>query len=101
MVRRVAELFPDEAFPTRMPPFVEDGALLSPGEDLWVIRSGPVAQRQVRIDILAPDGARRGRLMLPPGRRLVALTAEGVHLARVDADGLEWLERYAWPAGLR
>ncbi len=101
MLRRVEEMFPDATFPDAKPPFIEDGALLSPGEDVWVIRSGPHGERRARIDILTSGGVRRGWLALPEGRRLVALAREGVYLARIDEDGLEWLERYGWPPGLR
>ncbi len=100
-IRQMEVAFTDEMFPAALPPFVEQGALLSPGGEVWVVRSAPTGARAHRVDILAPDGRRRGHLTLPEGRRLVALEAAGVFLARVDEDGLEWLERYAWPEGLR
>lgn len=99
--QQVAAAFPDDLFPSHLPAFVENGVLLSPAEDLWVVRSAAWDAPRTRIDVLAPDGARRGHLLLPSGRRLVALAPEGVYLVRVDEDGLEWLERYAWPQGTR
>lgn len=99
--RQMAEAYPDVIFPASMPPFVEGGAMLSPSEDVWVTRSMASRERARRIDILANDGRRNGHLMLPADRRLVALERDGVYLARTDEDGFEWVERYAWPAGLR
>lgn len=99
-IRQMETAFSDEMFPASLPPFVEDGGILSPGGDLWVVRSAPTGARVRRVDILAPDGRRRGHLSLPEGRRLVALEVAGIFLARTDDDGLEWLERYAWPEGL-
>lgn len=99
--RRISDAYPDAIFPSHHPPFIESGALLSPGEDVWVARSMASGERVPRIDILSNDGRRKGHLMLPEGRKLVALERSGVYLVRTDEDGFEWVERYAWPAGLR
>jgi hypothetical protein len=95
--KRIEEAFADAVFPTHKPPFVENGLLRAPNGDLWVIRSAPFAAEVQRVDILSGAGARTASLDLPRGRRLVALDRRGVYLVRVDDEGLEWLERYAWP----
>lgn len=95
--KRIEEAFADEVFPSHKPPFVENGMLRGPNGELWVQRSSAFGQREARIDILLPSGARKATLDLPPGRRLVAVDRLGVYLVRVDDDGLEWLERYDWP----
>ncbi len=99
--RQMVAAYPDESFPKHKPPFEEGGAWLSPGGDVWVARSRSRGERAVTIDVLEPSGGLRRQLRLPEGRRVVALERGGIYLARVDEDGLEFLERYAWPAGLR
>ncbi len=96
-IRRNREAYPDEIFPSHKPPFVENGMLRAPTGQLWVIRSMPHGSLRARIDILGADGRRRAELDLPDGRRLVGLERNGVWLARVDDDGLQWLERYPMP----
>jgi hypothetical protein len=99
-LRSMEAVYPDELFPTHHPPFVEGGAKRSPGGDIWVART--VARSEAtRIDILTDDGVRRATMTLPNGRRLVALETSGIFMVSVDDDGLEWLERYRWPASLR
>jgi hypothetical protein len=98
---RIRDAYPDALFPEVLPPFEADAVHRSPGGDLWALRSAPVGTRERVVDVIAADGRRRALLRLPAGRRLVAVEREGVYLARVDEDGLEWLERYAYPAGLR
>ena len=53
------------------------------------------------IDVLDQGGVRRASLRLPVGRRVLALDRRGVYLVHTDDDGLQWVERYAWPAELR
>lgn len=99
-MRRMTEAYPDALFPDALPPFDADAVRRSPRGDVWVTLSAPSAATQVMVDVLREDGTRRGSLRLPTGRRLVSLAPEGIYLKRVDDDGLEWLERYAYPAGL-
>jgi hypothetical protein len=96
------EAFPDEMFPVHKPPFVERGAFRSPGGNIWVVRS-PVGNRLNgdRVDVLDSNGRRIREVQLPTGRHLVALDRRGVYLAHEDEDGLQFLERYTWPQGLR
>jgi len=96
--RRSLEVaYPDAMFPSHKPPFVEDGLFRSPSGDLWVVRSMPARAPQTRVDVLSASGERRTMVDLPAGRRLVGLERGGIWLIRVDADGLQWLERYPWP----
>lgn len=100
-IRRMEEYYPDASFPAVRPPFIEGGAHLTPGGDVWVVRAGPASARAVTVDVLTATGELRARLTLPEGRRLVGVERSGIHLARVDDDGLQWLERYDWPSGLK
>lgn len=94
--------FPDDIFPTHKPPFVDGGVFRSPAGQLWVVRSpqGPALHGD-RVDVLDVAGRRIREIALPAGRRLVALDRGGVYLVREDDDGLQYLERYGWPTGLR
>jgi hypothetical protein len=95
---KVLEAWPDSIFPDVMPPFEVNGALLAANGDLWVRRTGPASAPSARVDILDPHGKLRATLRLPPGTRLFALGASSVYLLAVDADGLQTLERYNYPA---
>lgn len=98
---RMREEFPDALFPATKPPLVEHGVFRSPGGQLWVVRSpvGP-SLRGTRIDVLDATGRRVREITLPAGRHLVALDRGGIYLVREDDDGLQYLERHGWPAGL-
>jgi len=98
---QMREAYPDELFPEVLPPFDAESLRRAPNGDLWVTRSAPAGTRVFSVDIIREDGQRRALLRLPEGRRLVTVEREGIYLARVDEDGLEWLERYAYPSGLR
>lgn len=99
--RRASEAYPDAMFPRHKPPFEENGAWLSPGGEIWVVRSRPAGDPSAVVDVLDSGGVLRRVVRLPPGTRLVALERGGIYLVRTDADGLEFLQRYAWPAGWR
>ena len=87
--------------PPTLPPFEEDGAWLSAGGDVWVHRSTPASDSVPRIDVLTPQGTLRGFLRLPVGRRILALDRANLYLRHTDDDGLQHIERYALPAGLK
>jgi hypothetical protein len=99
-LRSAREAYPDEMFPAVKPPFVENGAQLSPRGDTWVTLSGAVGDRRRVIEIISPTGTSRGKLLLPPNRGLIALGEGGLYFVRTDQDGLQWLEVHAYPAGL-
>lgn len=101
-MQRMREAYPDAQFPTHKPPFVERGAFRSPGGQIWVVRSPTTAAlKGNRVDVLDASGRRVRELELPAGRHLLALERTGVYLVREDDDGLQYLERYAYPQGLR
>ncbi len=95
------ETYPDASFPAQKPPFNANEVLVSPGDFIWTTLSAPTGAPRTTVAIITPTGTLHGRLTLPEGRRVVALDRGGVYLVRVDEDGLEWLERYAYPTGSR
>jgi hypothetical protein len=94
---RVRAAWPDSIFPEVMPPFEVQGALLAPTGDIWVRRMGPATAPAETVDILDAHGKLRATLRLPPRTRLFALGARQVYLLRVDGDGFQTLEQYAYP----
>lgn len=95
------KVYPDDMFPRTLPPFEENGVLRSPAGELWVIRSHSAGdQGGGQVDVLDMAGRLMRSVTLPAGRRLLALEHRGIYLVREDDDGLQYLERYAWPAGL-
>ncbi len=101
LLNRMRADYPDAFFPPVKPPFAEGALRISPGGELWVVRSTATGERRAPVDILGATGARRASLVLPANTRLVALEKSGVYLAREDDDGFEVLERYPWPRGRR
>lgn len=93
--------WPDSIFPDVMPPFEAGGAILAPGGDIWVRRTGPARERASRVDVLDAHGKVRGSVRLPPRARLFALGAEWVYVISSDDSGLQTLERYTYPLALR
>lgn len=99
---KMLEAYPDAQFPQNKPPFVERGVFRSPSGQLWVVRS-PAGTSMFGnvVEVLDAAGRRMRELELPAGRQLLALERTGVYLVREDDDGLQYLERYTWPQGLR
>jgi hypothetical protein len=100
-IERARQSFPDSLFPEVMPPFEVDGAMLTPGGDIWVKRTGPARETSSRLDILDSSGKLRGVVKLPPRTKLLALGREWLYLINSDDNGLQTLERYAYPAALK
>jgi hypothetical protein len=78
------------------PAFRPGGVTVSPSGEGWVERYGPAGE-PLRYDVFNRSGARVRQVVLPAERRLVAFGKGTIYLARTDADGLQWLERYVYP----
>lgn len=96
-LEQVKRSWPDSLFPRQLPPFRLQGALLAPNGDVWVKRTVPATSPQQQVDILGPTGRLKATLRLPPRTDLFALGSGGVYLVSTDDDGLQTLERYAYP----
>ncbi len=70
--------------------------LAAPDGILWIERSGPAGAART-YDLIGPDGAVARRVTLPVGRRVVGFGARGVYVRHIDADGINYLERYDQP----
>ncbi len=83
-------------WPDSKPAFRAGGVSVSPAGEGWVERYGPAGE-PLTYDVFGRNGVLLRRVILPADRRLVAFGRTSVYLARTDADGLQWLERYAYP----
>lgn len=100
-IERAKASFPDSLFPDIVPPFEVGGAMLSPGGDIWVKRTGPARETSPRLDVLDGAGKLRGVVRLPSRTKLLALGRDWIYLINSDDNGLQTLERYAYPAALK
>ncbi|MBP9105160.1 MAG: hypothetical protein KBF56_00205 [Gemmatimonadaceae bacterium] len=78
--------------PAHKPAFNE--AIASPDGEIWVRRMVVDGSTQNRYDVLDAKGVLLRTVVLPRARRVVALSATRVYIARVDDDGLNWLEAH-------
>ena len=85
---------PELKWPTHKPAFLENGVIAVPGRKLWILRTRPAGDDVPRYDVIDSTGAVVERVSLPAGSRVVGWGRESVYVARTDADGLQWLERY-------
>jgi hypothetical protein len=69
----------------------------SPSGHAWVQRQLPLADKSLLLDVFDRSGKRVGRYQFPGERKLIGFGASAVYVLRSDDDGLQWLERYAYP----
>ena len=69
----------------------------SPAGHAWVQRQLPLAEKALGLDVFDRAGKRIARYQVPGDRKLIGFGASSVYLLRTDGDGLQWLERYAYP----
>jgi len=81
-------------WPEVKPPFVAGSPRTSPEGELWIQVSQPASVTTEVWDVIDERGQRVRQVVLPEGRRLVALGKGTLYTVRRDADDLEWLERY-------
>jgi hypothetical protein len=89
------------SWPEAKPPFVADSPRIAPDGSLWVERSRAFTDSVRTFDIFDARGVLAERVALPAGTRLAGFGDAAVYVVRVDADDLEYLERYARRAGSR
>lgn len=92
----IARMVAENPFAERKPPFTDLSPRLAPDGTLWVERSTRHGEPPM-FELFDGTGTPRGQVVLPRGRRLVAVGAAGVYLAATGPDGLERLERYRLP----
>ncbi|MGD2120144.1 MAG: hypothetical protein PVJ76_00295 [Gemmatimonadota bacterium] len=88
----------EETWGENFPPFRNQRTVVSPANDVWVLRWLP-ADREPMMDVFGPDGGLKGSVIIPRGRRLIGFGegpegADVAYFVRTDEVDLQWLERY-------
>jgi hypothetical protein len=92
---RPGDLPPITDWPEYKPPFVGNAAAVAPNGELWVRRTRPASDDAPFYDVFDGKGQLVGHVRLPKGTRLAGFGKSSVYLVRLDADDLQYLQRYA------
>ena len=76
-----------------MPPFLGQALKFSNDGLLWIRRTGPAGQPPT-YDVIDRAGKLVQKVVLPKGSRVVGFGNGVVYTARVDSDGLEYLQKH-------
>ena len=88
------DLPPLTDWPEYKPPFVGGAARIAPNGELWVRRT-MIGEETQRYDVFDARGQRVANVELPKGTRLAGFGKGSVYLIRIDADDLQYLQKYA------
>jgi hypothetical protein len=88
----------DQTWGEDFPAFRNRRSVVSPANDVWVLRWLP-ADQEPMMDVFGSDGVLKGSVIIPRDRRLIGFGSgpEGAGVAyfvRTDEVDLQWLERY-------
>jgi hypothetical protein len=85
----------DQEWGETFPPFQNRRAVVSPSNDVWVLRWLPV-DRPPMMDVFGPDGVLKGSVIIPDDSRLIGFgrNAAVAYFVRADEVDLQWLGRY-------
>jgi hypothetical protein len=87
---------PSTDWPDTKPPFLDNAASVAPDGRLWVLRARSASDSVPTFDVFDAGARLAQRVVLPKATRLVGFGRGTVYLARMDDDGLEYLQRYRW-----
>ena len=95
--REAQSEFPEPAtWPEVLPPFLDNAVSFAPDGLVWIRRTAPAGSPPT-FDLVDREGKLARRVVLPKRAQLIAFGAGSVYVARVDDDGLQYLQRYALP----
>lgn len=80
-------------FPDYLPPFLQRAIAAAPDGYLWIQRT-TAADAQPIYDLVNRAGMVVERVEIPMGSRVIGFDVGVVYVVRVDADDLEYLQRY-------
>jgi hypothetical protein len=87
----------EQDWPDTKAPFEAQGVLATPEGEVWIRSSQPAGAKAVTYDVVDAAGRLVKRVKLPDGRRLMGFGKGTLYAVQIDADDLEWLERYRMP----
>jgi hypothetical protein len=93
---RVPDVEEPAEWPDYLPPFLSGAVAFAPDGMLWV-RRAVAAESAPAIDVIDQAGRISRRIVLPKQTKLVGFGASSVYLVRIDADDLQYLQRYPLP----
>ncbi|MDA1080300.1 MAG: hypothetical protein O2973_01285 [Gemmatimonadetes bacterium] len=88
------ELPPLADWPDFVPPFLANAANVRPNGEVWVLRSRKPGDDIPVYDVFDASGRVIGHVALPAKSRLVGFGNATVYLIRLDADDLQYLQRF-------
>jgi len=91
------QLPPLTDWPEFVPPFLSNAAVSRPNGEVWVLRTRKPGDNVPVYDVFDATGRVIGRVGLPAKSRLVGFGQGTVYLIRLDADDLQYLQRYRLP----
>lgn len=83
-------------WPSTLPPFLPGAGQFSGSGDLWIRRTADSAVK-ILYDVVDSAASLKGQVRLPASTRIVGFGIRSIYVARVDPDGLHYLQRYADP----
>lgn len=100
----VAQMLPPSyteptAWPEYLPAILDRAVWYAPDGVLWVQRT-TAADAPATFDLIDATGRVSQRVVLPKQTRLVGFGVSSVYVVRIDADDLEYLQRYRLPGAL-
>jgi hypothetical protein len=93
---RVLDYEEPAEWPEYLPAFVDRAVAFAPDGMLWVKRA-VAAESPPMVDVIDATGKVVQRVALPRGSKLIGFGAGTVYLLRIDADDLQYLQRYRLP----
>ena len=90
---------PDDAFPSRMSPIVDERAtFVDPADRIWVARTWAASTTDRLFDVFNDRAELVARVTIRNRGRVVGFGKSSVYVVTPDDDDVEWIERYAMPA---
>lgn len=86
---------PDTEWPTQLPPFIGQAAVVAPDGGVWVQRARSVSEPGTHYDVFAAGGAWRETVLLPAASRIAGFGTSHAYLVVAENDG-ETLQRFPW-----
>ena len=86
---------PDLEWPEFKPAFFPSNALAGSDGRIWIQRHVAATDARARYDIADRRGVIVEKIELPKGGRIVGFGARSIYVVRLDADDLQYLQRFA------